>query len=68
MSRYLPKQAIRDKCYDCSCGNKAEIAKCPVKQCALWGFRFGRYPEKNLKYQKLEKNKINSYIGEWKSS
>jgi hypothetical protein len=32
-------QAIREKCYDCSCFNKAETKRCPVETCALWVYR-----------------------------
>ena len=39
-----PIKAIRAKCLDCVCGSEAEVRKCPVVDCSLWPFRFGRNP------------------------
>ena len=39
-----PMKAIRHKCLDCSCWQTKEIRLCPVSDCALWPFRFGRNP------------------------
>jgi hypothetical protein len=36
--------AIRAKCLDCSCGNRAEVADCLVRACPLWPFRMGKNP------------------------
>lgn len=35
------KQAVRNKCVDCCCGNKAEVRKCSATSCPLWPFRMG---------------------------
>jgi len=40
--------AIREKCLDCSNWNEAEVRNCEIKDCALWPFRFGRYPKMPL--------------------
>lgn len=39
-----PVKAIRLKCLDCSGGSSNEVDKCPVKQCPIWPFRYGRNP------------------------
>ncbi len=44
-----PMKAIRAKCLDCSCGQVKEIRECPVKNCALWPYRMGRRPTKQMK-------------------
>jgi hypothetical protein len=41
-----PLRAIRAKCLDCSGGNKAEVRRCVVTQCALYPFRLGRNPNR----------------------
>lgn len=44
MKALTPLKAIRAKCLECCAGNKAEIRGCPLDDCALWSFRFGRNP------------------------
>lgn len=39
-----PVKAIRAKCLDCSCGQVKEVELCPITDCALYPFRFGRNP------------------------
>ncbi len=39
-----PVKAIRAKCLDCSCDSAEEVRKCPVTECALYPFRFGKNP------------------------
>lgn len=39
-----PLKAIRAKCLDCCCGQSNEVKLCPVENCALWQFRFGKNP------------------------
>lgn len=33
------RYAINAKCWDCSCGQRAEIRDCAVKACPLYNFR-----------------------------
>lgn len=40
-----PMKAIRAKCIDCMCGNKAEVRRCPCENCPLWPFRTGHRPK-----------------------
>lgn len=40
--RVSRSKAIRLKCLDCSCGQAAEVRKCPAVDCPLWRFRMGR--------------------------
>jgi len=39
-----PLKAIRAKCYDCMCGSSYEIKNCPIVNCVLYPFRFGKNP------------------------
>jgi hypothetical protein len=41
---YTPMKAIRRKCLDCSCGSPQEVSLCPVHNCSLHPYRFGRRP------------------------
>lgn len=36
-----PEQAIKAKCKECSCGQKAEVEFCPILDCPLWPYRNG---------------------------
>lgn len=48
-----PLQAIKAKCLDCS-GNQAnEVKLCPVTECPLYLFRFGKNP--NMENRQLSK-------------
>ena len=38
--------AIRRKCIDCCVGDRSEVARCQITNCALWPFRFGSSPFK----------------------
>lgn len=43
MSKYLtPLKAIRKKCLDCSCFQSKEVDLCPMTDCTLYPFRYGR--------------------------
>lgn len=35
-------KAIRKKCLECQCGNKAEIRRCQMIDCTLWPWRMGK--------------------------
>lgn len=39
-----PVKAIRAKCIDCCCGQENEVKLCPMEDCPLWAFRFGKNP------------------------
>ena len=39
-----PIKAIRAKRLDCSCGDRKEVKLCPVTDCPLFDFRFGKNP------------------------
>lgn len=43
--RLTGMSAIREKCLECQCWSYTEVADCPSKDCALWPFRFGKYPK-----------------------
>jgi hypothetical protein len=37
-----PLKAIKLKCFNCSAYSRAEVKKCPVVDCPLYMFRFGK--------------------------
>lgn len=39
-----PLRAIRLKCLDCCGGYRSEVANCPITDCSLYPFRFGKNP------------------------
>lgn len=39
-----PLTAVRAKCYDCCAGHMREIELCPVVDCPLYAYRFGKRP------------------------
>lgn len=43
--RLTPMSAIRAKCMECSNFQHSEIRQCPVVDCALWPYRFGKKPD-----------------------
>ena len=48
MGKYFetPIKAIRKKCLDCSYWSTKEVRECPVINCAIYSYRFGRRPDK----------------------
>lgn len=49
-----PLEAIREKCLDCCCGESSEVKNCPVTNCPLHTFRFGRKPKTERTYSPEE--------------
>jgi hypothetical protein len=41
---HSPVKSIRKKCLECSAGSPNEVKNCPVRDCALWAYRFGSNP------------------------
>ena len=37
-----PLKAIKEKCLDCCCGSTQEVKACPISDCSLFPFRFGK--------------------------
>ena len=48
-SRKNPVKAIRLKCLECSGGSSVEVQQCPVTDCAIYPFRFGRNPFRTVR-------------------
>lgn len=46
MESLTPMKAIRAKCLDCSSGSSNEVKLCPIKNCPLYIFRFGKNPKR----------------------
>jgi hypothetical protein len=44
-----PLKAIREKCLECSAGSYKEVELCPIEDCALYMFRFGKNPNRKGK-------------------
>jgi len=44
MRKMTPCKAIRLKCLDCSCGSSNEVKLCPILDCPLYPYRFGKNP------------------------
>jgi hypothetical protein len=41
-----PMTAIRSKCMQCSNWQYGDITQCPITDCALWPYRFGKNPDR----------------------
>ena len=53
-----PIKAIREKCLECSCGQAYEVKMCPITDCPLYRFRYGKKPIKqNLSDEAREKSR-----------
>ena len=44
-----PLKAIRAKCLDCSGDYINEVRECPITDCPLYAFRFGKNPYRTVK-------------------
>ena len=40
-----PLKKIREHCLGCCCGSPKEVKYCPLTDCPIWLYRFGRRPE-----------------------
>lgn len=50
LRKLTPLKAIRQKCLDCCCGSKTEVKLCPIKDCTLYEYRFGKNPKETPLY------------------
>lgn len=41
-----PLKAVRAKCLECCCGNRAEVRRCHIGDCPLYPYRLGRNPRR----------------------
>ena len=46
MIKLTPVKAIRAKCLDCSAGQPSEVRYCPVTDCPIFIYRFGKNPNR----------------------
>src|SRR6476469_10033616 len=56
-----PLKAIRERCFDCCCGNAAEVRKCVAIDCPSWPFRMGTNPfrkKRELTAQQKRERKV----------
>ena len=57
--RLTRAKAIRLKCLDCCCGQRAEIRSCEIKTCPLWRFRMGKEErDENFKPRPRKKKEV----------
>ena len=56
MAKLTPLRAIRQKCLECSAGQRNEVKFCPITKCALYEYRMGKRPkdEENIEESDLE--------------
>ena len=59
MKRMTAMQAIKAKCLECCCGQKAEVKLCEITDCALYEFRLGKNP--NYKKKELTEEQKQMY-------
>ena len=63
--KLTPMKAIRRKCIDCSCGSSNEVKLCPVKNCPLYDYRFGKDPHrKKVEYTEEQRKAMATRISE----
>jgi hypothetical protein len=41
-----PLKSIRKKCLDCSGDSRKEVKECPILDCPLYPYRFGKNPKR----------------------
>ncbi len=58
-----PLTAIRLKCLDCGGGSITEIKLCPVDDCPLYIYRFGKNPNRTRKVLSEEQRKKLASVG-----
>jgi len=54
---HRPLKAIRLKCLDCMGGMHSEVKLCPIPECTLHPYRFGKRPETVSKTKTTKKAK-----------
>jgi hypothetical protein len=47
MCRTTPLKAIRSKCIDCTNNSRLEIRECPITDCPIYPYRFGKNPARS---------------------
>ena len=48
MNVETPLRAIKIHCIDCQGWQRTAVKDCPVTDCTLWAYRFGKRPSKEL--------------------
>ena len=46
MKTKSPLKAIRAKCLDCCAGQPKEVKLCPIEECPIYPYRFGKNPKR----------------------
>ena len=58
-----PTKAIRKKCLDCCMGQAEEVKQCPIEDCDLYPYRFGKNPFRaKREYSEEEKERLRSNL------
>lgn len=53
-----PVKAIRAFCMECSCGQTSEVQRCPMHECPLYPFRFGKNPYRQRREMTEEEKEV----------
>ena len=53
-----PVKAIRAYCLECSCGATSEVKYCPIDNCPLYPFRFGKNPYRQRREMTEEEKQV----------
>ena len=53
-----PVKAIREFCMECSGGSSSEVKNCPVYECPLYAFRFGKNPYRQRREMTEEEKQV----------
>ena len=62
MSILTPLKAIRAKCVDCMCGQIREIKLCPIDDCSLYPYRFGKNPNIRREYTEEQRDALRARL------
>lgn len=57
-----PIKAIRLKCLDCCAGSSYEVKLCPIADCPLYKYRFGKNPNIKRSYTEAQKQQARERI------
>lgn len=58
-----PVKAILRKCLDCCMGQQEEVKQCPIEDCDLYPFRFGKNPFRaKREYTEEQKERLRSSL------
>ena len=63
-----PIKAIRAKCIDCCAGSTYEVRLCPMDDCPLYEFRFGKNPYHKVNLTEEQKRASSERLKAYRAS